>query len=359
MKPSMRRTLKGPVRPRLEELEPRLLLSADMPLVDQLVADPAAVVQVELEEPAPEDRPAEVSAVIERREIVFVDTGVEGWEALVADLRAQGDRFADVVLLESERDGVAQISDVLDDYRDLDAVHIVSHGAAGGLQLGSTWLDGDSLGSHDSELRGWADALAGDADLLFYGCELAGSAEGEALVDSIAELTGADVTASTDLTGAAALGGDWDLEYEAGQIETGIAFSAQAQAEWSGRLATPVLGNNTLTLDEGDAIVLTGANLGATDIDDLDSGLIFTVSNVQNGQFELLGVSTTTFTQAEVTNGDVTFVHDGGENAPSYDVSVGDGTDSTTPAAASIFFTNLNDAPVLTGAKGASRRAEE
>ncbi len=43
---------RSPVRPLLEELEPRLLLSADMPLADSLAGDPDTVVQVELEEPA-------------------------------------------------------------------------------------------------------------------------------------------------------------------------------------------------------------------------------------------------------------------------------------------------------------------
>ena len=227
-------------RPLLEELEPRLLLSADMPIADALVADPTAVVQLELNEPPSEARPAEASAVVERREIVFVDTGVEDWESLVADLRAQGsERWLDVVLLDGDRDGVAQISDVLDDYQDLDAVHVVSHGAAGALQLGSTWLDTDGLQAHRSDLQGWGDALADGADLLFYGCDLAGSAEGEALVDSLAELTGADVAASVDLTGSALLGGDWDLEYTTGGIEAGGVFSAGAQAGWQGVLESP------------------------------------------------------------------------------------------------------------------------
>ena len=54
--------------------------------------------------------------------------------------------------------------------------------------------------------------------------------EGEAFVDSIAELTGADVAASEDLTGSALLGGDWELEYHTGDVEADIAVSTQFQA---------------------------------------------------------------------------------------------------------------------------------
>ncbi|MCP4968103.1 MAG: hypothetical protein GY926_23065, partial [bacterium] len=109
--------------------------------------------------------------------------------------------------------------------------------------------------------------------------------------------------------------------------------------------AAPVLGNNNLTVNEGQTIVLTAGDLGASDVDNLDPGLVFTASNVTNGQFELSGVPTTTFTQADVTAGNVTFVHDGGEFAPSYDVEVSDGSLTDGPYAATITFTAVNDAP--------------
>ena len=40
-------------------------------------------------------------------------------------------------------------------------------------------------------------------------------------------------------------------------------------------------------------------------------------------------------------------MHDGGEAAPAYEVSVSDGVLNTAPAGASVTFTNVNDAPVL------------
>ncbi len=55
-------------------------------------------------------------------------------------------------------------------------------------------------------------------------------------MDSLAALTGADVAARTDLTGNALLGGDWQLEYQIGEIETCVALSAAAQQQWAATL---------------------------------------------------------------------------------------------------------------------------
>ena len=112
----------------------------------------------------------------------------------------------------------------------------------------------------------------------------------------------------------------------------------------------PVIGNNSLTISEGQTVVLGAGDLSATDVDNLDSTLQFTVSGVTGGQFELVaapGAAITTFTQAQVTSGAVQFVHDGNEAAPTYSVSVFDGALTTGPAAATIAFTNVNDAPSL------------
>jgi hypothetical protein len=113
----------------------------------------------------------------------------------------------------------------------------------------------------------------------------------------------------------------------------------------------PVLTNNSLTVTEGGSVVLSGTDLSATDVDNAAGSLTFSVSNVSGGQFELVsgpGVAITSFTQAQVSGGEVRFVHDGGEAAPSYDVTVSDGALSDGPATPTISFTNQNDAPSLT-----------
>ena len=69
---------------------------------------------------------------------------------------------------------------------------------------------------------------------LIYGCDVAENADGRALIDALGRLTGADVAASEDLTGAAAKGGDWNLEYATGSIQTSMALSRLSKRAGAG-----------------------------------------------------------------------------------------------------------------------------
>lgn len=94
---------------------------------------------------------------------------------------------------------------------------------------------------------------------------------------------------------------------------------------------SPIIGNNQLTIYQGYTVTLTTNNLSATDDETLNDDLIFTVSNVQHGEFERAsapGVAITSFTQQEVKGLTISFVQDDSVFAPSYDLSVSDGTNS-------------------------------
>ncbi len=172
-----------------------------------------------------------------RRELLVIDPGVDNYEQLVDDLRRVDTTF-DVIVLDASQDGIEQVSAILVEQTDLNAIHFVSHGTGGAVKLGNTWLTLDNLTAYAGLISGWADALQNDADLLFYGCNLAGSPAGVELLDSLSTLTDADVAASVDATGHASLGGDWDLEYAAGSIETAVVVSPQTQDDWQALLST-------------------------------------------------------------------------------------------------------------------------
>lgn len=111
----------------------------------------------------------------------------------------------------------------------------------------------------------------------------------------------------------------------------------------------PVLNNNQLTIKQGGTVVLTTANLSATDPDDVAGSLLFIVSQVQHGHFEdvnKLGVAITSFNQAQVQNEEIQFVQDGTSHVPSYNVAVSDGKMTTIAQTSTITF---DAAPVLTG----------
>jgi hypothetical protein len=250
---------------RVEELEPRVLFSADVAaLLDAsgaaLTADAAAssasqTVQAAVVAAQASSTTTDAAAEQQRVELVFVDSSVTDAARLIADLQAQqGDgRTLLVFTLDATRDGLQQISEVLARYQagqggqgGIDAVHLITHGDAQGLQIGSTWLSADNVAEHAAQIAGWGGALNAHADLLLYGCDLAASSAGRQLADDLGLLTGADVAASTNVTGATALGGDWTLEYASGAIDAHVAASAATQADWQGTLLLNTTGSESL-----------------------------------------------------------------------------------------------------------------
>jgi len=112
----------------------------------------------------------------------------------------------------------------------------------------------------------------------------------------------------------------------------------------------PQLINNQLTINENETILISQNILSAYDIDSTDTELVFILNNIQHGQFERVNntkTPITTFTQQDIIDQNIQFVHDGGEVAPSYEVKVNDGKSETSYVAALITFTNVNDAPKL------------
>jgi len=75
------------------------------------------------------------------------------------------------------------------------------------------------------------------------------------------------------------------------------------------------------------------------------------VSGVSGGKFTTVAdpaTEITSFTQAQVTGGQIQFIDDGNETGPAYDVTVSDGLLDDGPDAATINFTNINDATLAT-----------
>jgi hypothetical protein len=215
-----------------------------------------------LVEPVEAEAPrALASAPTTRRQLVVVDPTVEGSETLLAHLVERAGSPTEVLVLDTDRDGIAQISEAMSGLSDVEAVHLVSHGADGALKLGGAWLSSANLESHAGRVAAWSEALTSDADLLLYGCDVAASDDGRGLVSALASLTGADVAASANPTGNARLGGDWNLEFQVGAVQAGVAFDQDAQAHWMGVLGTVTV---TTVADVVNGDVSSLANLIAT-----------------------------------------------------------------------------------------------
>ncbi len=141
-------------------------------------------------------------------EIAFIDSSLPNYLSLVAGVRSG----VTVVILEGDRDGIAQITKVLESAKDVSAIHLISSGNAGVLNLGMTQLTTSSLDVYGASLQSWASALTPDADILLYGSNVGAGTIGTDFMQKFSQLTVADIAASTNPTGSAILGGDWNLE---------------------------------------------------------------------------------------------------------------------------------------------------
>ena len=107
----------------------------------------------------------------------------------------------------------------------------------------------------------------------------------------------------------------------------------------------PVLVNNSLVLFSGETISLSASDLAAYDRNHDNSTLVFIPANIIHGQFELInnpGIALDNFTQQQIWDSNIRFVHDGSSEAPAYNITVrSPGIAWTGPIAANIAFNNF------------------
>ncbi|HSF11045.1 MAG TPA: DUF4347 domain-containing protein [Nitrospirales bacterium] len=206
-----------------------------------------------------------LSTPSDRKEIVFIDTRVENYQTLMDGI----DPAAEVILLDARRDGIEQIAGTLKDRSDIDAIHLIGEGTEAEMHLGTAFLTNDSISDHYAALFSQiGQSLSADADLLIYGCNFGRGAGGLSAIQALANLTGADIAASTDRTGHVSEYANWQLEISTGFIESSIVIGQATQDAWEGVLATYTVTN---TNDSGagslrQAITDANANVGSDTI---------------------------------------------------------------------------------------------
>jgi large repetitive protein len=172
--------------------------------------------------------------------VIFIDTAVQGYDALVTTWAGQGD----IILIDSTRDGIDQMMTALAGRSHLDAIHIVSHGAEGSFRVGATQIDRAAVsGTLSSAFAAIGSKLTVSGDILIYGCDVGAGTAGQRLLDAIAIATKADVAASIDDTGTILRGGDWTLENRLGVID-GATLVAR---DWDGLLVSALISINPST----------------------------------------------------------------------------------------------------------------
>ncbi len=259
-------------------------------LTDAPYAEPAAALRIDGPVPG-----GLLRAAPSATEILFIDAAVPDIASLVAAVPPA----VEIVVIDSTDDPWRQMTDALASHQDLEAVHIVSHGSAGEIQLGGKAYGVDALAAEGSQLADWAPHLAQGADILMYGCSIGAGESGRLLVDALARLSHADVAASTNQTAPASQGGDWVLERQSGDVGAGVLDFAAST--WQGSLASVSLSlairpGATAAVSAGEAVpfLFEAANSGTSTLTSvslsapqLDAGLAPRTVTVAGASFNI------------------------------------------------------------------------
>ncbi|NER84680.1 MAG: DUF4347 domain-containing protein [Leptolyngbya sp. SIO1D8] len=109
-----------------------------------------------------------------RDRLVFIDLSIDDSTSLINGVLPDSEVF----LLDPSECGITQMTAVLAGRTHIASVHIISHGRPGTVQLGNTQVNIDTLDHNQAALRSWRRALRSDAEVLFYGCNVAGGGSG-------------------------------------------------------------------------------------------------------------------------------------------------------------------------------------
>ncbi|MEA5468828.1 CHAT domain-containing protein [Spirulina sp. 06S082] len=205
---------------------------------------------------------------------VFIDALVENYQDFLYNGKAGTVSF----VVTPEDNGISFISEQLaqisEQEQKIDEVHILSEGNEGNFWLGNAYVSGETIDQYRDNFQSWRSALSQEADILLYSCFTALGEAGESLMQAIATETGADVAASTNLTGSSVLGGDWILEKQIGNIEANLAFKSSILEEYQNTLAVFTASNSAELIQS----MIDAHNMASNDTINLLPNTIFTLS---------------------------------------------------------------------------------
>ncbi|MFZ6711025.1 Ig-like domain-containing protein, partial [Undibacterium sp. TC9W] len=167
-----------------------------------------------------------------------------------------------VIVLDTEHDGVQQIADALKDVHNASSISIISHGDDGVLLLGNSPLHNGNVANYTEQLKAIGASLQTGGEIRLYGCDIGKDSVGQDFIQSIAQVTGATVEASTDATGTASRGGNWDLEISTGTLPKDSALDTSKLGNYDHLLVTTAVNSiNSLK-----SAIATGNSDGFDDI---------------------------------------------------------------------------------------------
>ncbi|MGB0899478.1 MAG: DUF4347 domain-containing protein, partial [Psychrobium sp.] len=236
------------------------------------------------------------------KELIVIDEAVSDKHLFYQQLKPG----VDIVEITSENNGLTQLKKLLSGYQNLQALHLVSHGEDGVIQLGNSQVTEQLLKHEMATLSALDNALDDGADLHIYGCNVAKTAKGEQLLELIANQAHVDVAASNNTTGSGQLASDWSLEIVKGDVDSKQYFDSNSMRNFSSILAqTQYTGDSIFTAAGASYYQQTSLNSSDNKfvISNSVGGLI---SSFSNGNGRLLGYGSDYYGQGIAVTADGT-----------------------------------------------------
>ena len=124
--------------------------------------------------------------------------------------------------LTKNSDELTQLADFLSANPGFEAIHLISHGSIGTIELSSGSISNANIENHTEQLSRIGKSIAPAGDLMLYGCDIAQGEAGRNFIQQLTKLSGLDVSASTDVTGTR---GNWILESKTGPTVDTLSVS--------------------------------------------------------------------------------------------------------------------------------------
>ena len=149
------------------------------------------------------------------KDVVIIDKSLENYQ----ELASQSENSSLVILVENTDNGLSALVDKLNALTGIERLHILTHGSNGSFILGGQQLEEQNVGKFGSFWKAVSNSFASEkSELLIYSCQLASGSSGKSFVEKLHNLLAVSVAGSVDNTGFSPRGGNWDLEYVAGNV---------------------------------------------------------------------------------------------------------------------------------------------
>ncbi|MDZ8188644.1 MAG: FG-GAP-like repeat-containing protein, partial [Nostoc sp. ChiSLP02] len=177
---------------------------------------------------------ATTKAIATKQTLVIIDAGIDDRQILELGILPT----AKVAVLNKHIDGIDQISALCKNHATA-SIQIIAHGSPGSLQLGNSQLNLNNLHAYRQQLQQWL-----PTEILIYGCEVAATETGKTFIETLHQLTGANIAASAGKIGNAEQGGSWELEVKIGQIDSTLALQPEIREAYPKVLASFATASN-------------------------------------------------------------------------------------------------------------------